>query len=180
MQKVRAGEGGKHLLRLIAGEIGWAGAVSHANDLFETVVVCAVIEKIRHRNSGTITLRKLSIEPDQPVRFGEGQWMQDHRINHAEDGGVRADAEGQRECGDSGEARRLAQNAQPKAYVLTQRFEEVRSESFAPFFLVFLGATELDARAALGFRPRETGTLKIVSAMLDVGTQLLVHVVFNA
>src|SRR5215468_4160607 len=108
MQKVRAGEGGKHLLRLIAGEIGRAGAESHANDLLKTVIVRAIIKKIRHRNSGTVTLRKLSIQPNQSVRFGERQWMQHHGVNDAEDGRVRANSESKSECGDCGKARRLA------------------------------------------------------------------------
>ena len=44
-------------------------------------------------------------DADQPVRVREGQWPQHDRVDHAEDGGVGADAEGQRDCRDERESR---------------------------------------------------------------------------
>lgn len=48
------------------------------------------------------------------------------------------------------------------------------------FFAEALDGTELDARAALGFRAREARAVKIVGAMLDVGAKLFGHLVLLA
>jgi hypothetical protein len=55
--------------------------------------------------------------------FGVGQRVQQDGFHHAEDGGVRAHAQGQREHGDGREAGAARQRAQSEADVLAERLE---------------------------------------------------------
>ena len=57
--------------------------------------------------------------PDGNELLGDGkrQRLQEHRVNHAEDGGVRADAEAEGEHGDDGEAGMFEELAQSVADV---------------------------------------------------------------
>jgi hypothetical protein len=57
--------------------------------------------------------------------------MQEQPIDHAKDGSVGADAEGERESGDGSEAGRLAQHAEAKAQILEQSFEQGQAASVA-------------------------------------------------
>lgn len=58
------------------------------------------------------------MEIDELLRMGNGKKLQQHRIHHAEDGGVRPDPQGERQDRYQGEDRRLLQLPQGKAKVL--------------------------------------------------------------
>ena len=55
-----------------------------------------------------------------------GKRLLSHAVDHAEDGGVAAYAEGEREDGDEGEAGRLPQRAQRVAHVLRERLDRMK------------------------------------------------------
>ena len=55
---------------------------------------------------------------DDARGIAEREVAQEHGVDHAEDGGIGADAEGQRQDRDGGEAGRLAEQAEPVAEVL--------------------------------------------------------------
>src|SRR2546427_72241 len=59
----------------------------------------------------------------EPPRISKRQRPEQHSIHHAEDRGIRADAESEREDGDGGEARILAQYAQAVAKIHEEVFD---------------------------------------------------------
>ena len=112
-------------------------------------------------------------------KFDESPWVshrestQHQAIRHGEDRGVRADAEGEGEDGDGGEAGRFAQHASQSASLEAGIRRKCVPWDFADFFLEFLIAAEFNARAALGFARSGRRTLEIARAILDVRAQLL-------
>ena len=87
---------------------------------FEGAALGAPIEVIGIGCAAALDFGALHVAPEfhQARRFGIGQRAQNDGIDHAEDGGVGADAEGQRERGDDGEAGTLAQGARGVAQIL--------------------------------------------------------------
>ena len=59
---------------------------------------------------------------NQPAGIVVGQGFEQNGVHNAEDGGIGADAERQRDYGQSRESWRLRQHAQPVANVLPKRF----------------------------------------------------------
>ena len=81
------------------------------------------VAQVPHFGLGNRVLRDaLSRKPapdlHELLRAVEGERTQQHRVDHAEDDGVGADAERQREHGDGGEAGRLGQHANGVSKVL--------------------------------------------------------------
>jgi hypothetical protein len=66
---------------------------------------------MRHGERGPAALEVVLPDSHQGVRISEGQWPQHHGVDHAEDRGIGADAEGQRQGGDEGEARALPERS---------------------------------------------------------------------
>jgi hypothetical protein len=62
--------------------------------------------------------RRCPLDHDERVGILDGQGLQDRRIDEAEDGGVRAEADRERENDGRRERRRLAKLPQPIASVL--------------------------------------------------------------
>src|ERR1700735_2042855 len=60
---------------------------------------------------------------EEPLRILDRQHAQQHCIDQAEDGRVRADTQRQRQYGNGGEARRVAQYASGIAQVLQQALD---------------------------------------------------------
>ena len=72
-------------------------------------VVALPIDIIGKRN-GNLRLVRVGLGDDHdPIRFRIGQRLEQDRVDHAENRGVRADPERERENGDEGEAGRLQQ-----------------------------------------------------------------------
>src|SRR6185437_12316423 len=61
---------------------------------------------------GQIELRVAGVEGDEAGRVFNACGMQQHALDHAEDGGVRTDAKGQGEDGDDGEERSVKKTKQ--------------------------------------------------------------------
>src|SRR5258708_23845116 len=79
------------------------------------------------------------------------QRLQEHCINDAENGRVRANAESKREYGDRGEAGILPQHAEAVAHVLQKSFEDGQAVRFAVGFFELGRASEADASGPAGF-----------------------------
>ena len=62
------------------------------------------------------------VEVNEPLRLRIGQRPEQHVVDDAEDGGVRADPEREREHGDEGEARRFAKLAESEAKIVHRFF----------------------------------------------------------
>ncbi len=62
---------------------------------------------------------------DQAIGILVGERPEEDAVDHAKDGAVRADAEGEREHGDGGERRRTPKHAQAIAQILHQFFDHM-------------------------------------------------------
>src|SRR5436190_24215410 len=82
--------------------------------MLEGTVVPLPVEVIGKGNGYFRLRRGRLVKDDQPVRLRIRQRSQQHRVDHAKDGGIRADTERERDDGDEGEGRRLQQRAQSK------------------------------------------------------------------
>jgi hypothetical protein len=74
--------------------------------------------------------------------MGIGKRLEQDGVHDAEDGCVRADAEGKRDNSDRGEAGRSAQHAQAVADILGQCFEEAHAERVAAVLFDLIESTE--------------------------------------
>ena len=91
---------------------------SHGGVGGEDFVVARPIEIIPGGDEVEILARKAGRNRDEAVRFGIRQRTEQHRVDHAEDRGGGADAEGQSEDGGDGEARVADQGAAGKAKII--------------------------------------------------------------
>ena len=87
--------------------------------LGERAILIAEIEEIRDRkasSSSVVAPCRVSSrhsDGDQLLRLRERQRLEENRVDHAEDGGVRADAEREREHGDESETGMFEELAKP-------------------------------------------------------------------
>jgi hypothetical protein len=82
--------------------------------MLEGTVIPLPVEVIGKGNGYFRLRRGRLVKDDEPVRLGIRQRPQQHRVDYAKDGGIRADTEPERDDRDEGEARRLQQCAQCK------------------------------------------------------------------
>ena len=76
--------------------------------------------KIEKRARGQSTETKLAldlVDRDDPIGLLVRERAKEDRVGHAEDGGVRADAESEGQDGDGGEARRFQKLAKGEAKI---------------------------------------------------------------
>jgi hypothetical protein len=78
------------------------------------------VGRVRHV---ALDIRIVARDPDQAVRMRACQRPQQHRVHHAEDGRVHADAEGQGQDDDRRETRITEQDAEAVTDVLEKLFE---------------------------------------------------------
>jgi hypothetical protein len=115
-------EAAQHLGRAVLEED--AGAVAKRRHALERTAVLAHLARC-----GVVHARVLGSggggfgDGGQAIGFGVGQRVQQDGFDDAEDGGVRAHAQGQREHGDRREGGVARQRAQPETDVLAKRFE---------------------------------------------------------
>ncbi len=85
--------------------------------------------------------------------FGVGVWkrLEKNSVDDTEDCGVGADAEGEREDRDRGEAGIFAQHAEGETKILKRGFDEGKAAEFAICFFELGIAAKADARGASGF-----------------------------
>lgn len=112
------------------------------------------------------------------IRIGEG--AKQSAVHYRENRGVSADAEGQREDGDDGEAGAAAQLAQAEADVLEQSFCEVHAAGFAAGFFHLIEAAEFEARAAHGFLAREAGLDVMIHLLIKMEAQFVIEIILES
>ena len=125
-----AGGGDLHGARIGASEIRGA-AQGEGGNLREGFVAIAQIPVF---GLGEPVLRnaiELEFSPNVDERWGVlvGEGTQEDGVHHAEDGGVRAHAESEREHGDDGEAGRFCEYAEPVADVLPKRLHHLHGHT---------------------------------------------------
>ena len=82
----------------------------------------AVVHELRRRAPAVDALRRRRLKHHEAVGVGKRHRLQQHRVDHREDGGVRADAERQRRNGGGGEAAALPEHPERLAQVLEEAF----------------------------------------------------------
>jgi hypothetical protein len=137
------------------------------------------VEKVeRARRVGDARARRF---PDANDAIGrvEGQGLEQHRVEQAEHGRVRADAEREDADDDRGEERLAAQPGHAVARVARQGVEPPRAARVAMLFLDPLDAAEAAAGGRVGLVGGEAGRARIALGELevraDLGVELVVH-----
>ena len=151
---------------LISGEFG------------EDAVLRAQVLEIRIRNAGEIhAFLRLGFEHDDELTGrGVRQWLEENGVHDAEDGGVCADAEGEGENRNRGEAGIFAHHAQGVSRVGDESFEPEAAALLAAIFLHAFHCAELQRRLASRFLGRHSRGDIGGGLLLDVETQLVVRV----
>ena len=120
---------------LVDGEIGELGAM--LEPVFESAAGhTAIGPAIRHRFHDIHELFGMRIR----------QWLEQRRVDHAEDGGVGADAERERDHGDSSEAGGLGERAESEAHVAPKFLQPRQAAGVAVRFTGLIDAAESNAR----------------------------------
>ena len=114
--------GGARVFRFtVAGQVhAFAGKDGH---VFENAVLLFPVDIVGHRDGkpgdpGKSLGRRNMPDMHQPSRIAKCHGPQKHRIHHAENRGIRANAQRQHQHGHKGESRALAQNTRTKFQVL--------------------------------------------------------------
>ena len=108
-----------------------------------------------------------------PSGRATAQRLQEHRIDQAEDGRVRADAEPEREYGHDGEGRRPAQQAHRISQVGAKLVEQPKAERLAAFLRSGVDTAELGARAPARIQRRHPGPHEILRVAVDMELELV-------
>src|SRR5258708_4868011 len=166
--------------RTSAGEI--KARVTPSENTGENILMIPNLfpERIGERRSGFArALRIQSSQLHEFLRLLHGKHPEHHRVDQAEDRGVGADSERQRKNRHTGDDRSAAQDAQSKADVLQQRFDEGHPACIAMLFFKLFHSAEFQARPALGFLRWHTVLHELRDLFLEVKAQLLVHFSLN-
>src|SRR5262245_17073252 len=116
--------------------------------------------------------------PEEPLRLVEWHGIEQHRIHHAENRRVRADAERQREDGDQRHDRMLEQHPQRVAQILPQRFQLMPHTRIPDFFFDLFPAAEFDQGRAARFVWVETFIDLLLDEHLQIGVNLFRQLLF--
>ncbi len=139
----------------------------------EAAVAIAQIEIVGIRS--TLVLIGSALECVEALRMGHIQRPQDQRIQYAEDHGVRADRQRQRQNRGDRESRRLAQHAKAEAHILQKGLDKIAAQRFVAFLSVPFSAAELDARPPFRLGASQARAFQIIRAELDMRAKLFFH-----
>jgi hypothetical protein len=114
-------------------------------------------------------------DEDEPIRVGVGQRPQQHGAEQAEDRGIRADAETERENRDARERRVPAQHARADAQVLHEMVERGESRAVPVVLPDLREAAEPDERLAPRLVRRHSGAQVVVDVHVQVALKLRVE-----
>src|SRR5205823_9317873 len=119
---------------------------------------------------------------EQSEAFGlaDGARLPDRPFHQAEDRGVGADAERQREDRGRRESGGAPELPDGVPAIASQLVQETEPERLAAFLLTPLDATELGVSAAARLLGRDPAPDEVVGVGLDVELQLLVHPALQA
>ena len=118
--------------------------------------------------------------PDQHEAVGvrEGQRAQQHRIHHAEDRRVDANAKAERQDGGHRERWTFPKDAHGKTEVLSQVVEDRYAAAIAVLFFDLLEPAEADERIAPRGLRRHTGAEIVVDVQLQMTLELRLQIAF--
>src|SRR5205823_14859875 len=91
------------------------------------------------------------VEDNELLRIFHWYGSQEHGVDEAEDRGVGADAEGEGEHGDGGEAGGLAKHAQSVTQVLNEILNPIYVACVTILFFGLLDTTHIDSRSSVRF-----------------------------
>ena len=116
-------------------------AVEHVGPL-------AIVEVLGDGDAGLALAgqRRRLLHDDQPIAVLVGQRLQQHAVDHAEDGGVGANAQAKGKNGQRGVAGALDQGPGPVSQVGDQGLEPAHAAGIAGFFLVLLHRSKAPER----------------------------------
>src|ERR1035438_2572478 len=114
------------------------------------------------------------------VGLGIGKRPQQHAVDDAEDGAIRADGERQREHNHHGEAGVLAQRAQRVSQVAPKVFDVIGASHIAAFLLNLRHAAQLAERGAARFGGRHARGEILFHLLFKMEAQFLVEIFFHA
>ncbi len=126
-----------------------------------------------HRSDFTTHRREPSswigpLHADQAIRIGIRQRTEEDRVDEAEDGGVGADTERQREDRGERETGIAPQHAQRVADIPDERFDDGNPSLVADPFLGLFDTAELAERDAARIRLRQSAPQVIADTLVDV------------
>jgi len=148
--------------------------------VFERIVVVAPVLKIDPGNTDAGGLGRGFAEPNQPLAVRVGQRPQKHRVDDAENGGVRADAERERQNDDQGEAWRLANAAQAVPDVLKDGFEPRKLPRLPRLLLRAGHVAEGAASGCAGFGGRHAAFDVFGRHQVEMGLHLVGEIAVEA
>jgi|SRR5271169_5356783 len=109
-----------------------------------------------------------NVNIDKSLGIGERKRPPELRFEHAENGGVGANAEGEREDDDEREAGILAKDASGIAKIAQKCFDEGQPFSFAPGFFGLFEAAEFDEGMAAGLLGRHARAKVVFDVKLEM------------
>jgi hypothetical protein len=115
------------------------------------------------------------IEDDESPRVLYRYGAQEHCVDEAENGGVRANAERQGQNSNSGEPWRFAQYAQAEAQILNQVLKPVHFARVAAFLFGLLDTAQVESRTAMRLFSRHPLRDVFFGCSFEVVTQLVVQ-----
>jgi hypothetical protein len=108
-----------------------------------------------------------------------GERTEEKGIDHAEDGGVRSNAEAQSQNSDRSEAKVLTQHAETEAYILIRGFNDADASSVSTVFLGLLKAAEFARGFAPCFFERQAGANDLTRLLFEVMLELIAQFPFD-
>ena len=121
---------------------------NHRSQAFEEIWFSLQIERLRARNSSADLSARIGVHEDETIGIGVRKLLPEHRVDHAEHGGVRTDDQRERGNDDEREARGPRQHAEPVSEVADERLESPADSTIADAFFYLLDAPDLDQRRA--------------------------------
>jgi hypothetical protein len=122
-------------------------------------------------SGATQPVRRMLPDGHHAAGLGYREGLQQYRVDNAEHGGIRADAERQRDGRDSAEQRVVAQRAEPDAQIADDVLGGEKAPDFAAVFKQEGGVSELAARLGEGGAGAHASLHQLVRLFLDVRFQ---------
>jgi hypothetical protein len=114
-------------------------------------------------------------EEHQRCRIVHRHHLHHHGVHEAENGGVGANADGDREDGGEGEGGGAAQPAEAVARIGGHLTEKAKAAGLAALFLPAHHVAELRARPALRFRAIQPAFYEVIGTRFEMEAPLVVH-----
>ena len=151
------------------------------DETFKAGELLAVVVELldRHTEVRLVGERRRLLHQHEAIAVLVGQRLEQHAVDHAEDGGVGADTEAQRQHGEGGKARVLPQRAGTVAEIGEQFLEPAHTARIPCFFFVLFHWSKIPDRQLprlVGRHPSADVLLRFhLKVKLHFGVELTVH-----